>query len=80
MSDDSRFNLTEKGLAAFAKKCREQGGKTRAQAARDMNVAQTSIFNAEEKAAHGLRKLRVRMIERYSRYNVKGPVFILTLR
>jgi len=52
-------------------------GKTRARAARDMGVAQTSIFNAEESPHMSLLKLRIRMIEKYSPFKVSGPVFHL---
>jgi DNA-binding XRE family transcriptional regulator len=70
--------LTEKGLAAVAHRFREQAGKTRAQAARDMDVSQTSIFHAEESPELGLVKLRTRMIQKYSPFKVTGPVFYLT--
>ena len=42
-----------------------------------MEVSQTSIFHAEESPAKGLTRLRVKMIEKYSPYRVKGPVFFL---
>jgi DNA-binding XRE family transcriptional regulator len=64
-------------LAWLAKKYREQARKTRAEAAREMEVSQTSIFNAEETPAQGLTKLRIRMIEMYSGFKVVGPVFHL---
>ena len=69
--------VTEEGMAALAMRFREQAGKTRAQAARDMGVAQTSIFHAEESPIQSLLKLRVRMIEAYSPYRVVGPVYHL---
>jgi hypothetical protein len=69
------FNENE--LAQIAKRYREGVGKTRAQAARDMKVAQTSIFHAEESPDKSLGKLRTQMIEAYSRFNVIGPVFLL---
>ena len=69
--------MTEQTLAAVAKKFREQAGKTRAQAAREMKVSQTSIFQAEEMPEQALVLLRVRMIEAYSPFKVKGPVFYL---
>lgn len=64
-------------LAALAKRFRTKAKKTRAQAAREMRVAQTSIFHAEESPSLGLVKLRVRMIEAYSQFTVVGAVFIL---
>ena len=69
--------VTEQGMAALAKRFREQAEKTRAQAARDMGVAQTSIFHAEESPKQSLLKLRMRMIEAYSPYRVVGPVYHL---
>jgi DNA-binding XRE family transcriptional regulator len=68
---------TEGELAAVAKRFREQAGITRAQAARDMGVSQTSIFHAEESPEQALLKLRGRMVEKYSRFKVIGPVFHL---
>jgi DNA-binding XRE family transcriptional regulator len=68
---------SESGLVRLAKRYRKEAGKTRAQAAREMNVSQTSIFQAEEMPEHGLHKLRIRMIETYSRFKVVGPVFLL---
>lgn len=66
-----------KKLIALAKRFRKQAGKTRAQAAREMGVAQTSIFNAEENPKQSLVKLRMRMIEAYSSFGVTGPVYYL---
>lgn len=72
-----KTSFAEKELVALAKRFRRQAGRTRAQAARDMAVSQTSIFNAEETPEQGLTKLRVRMIEAYSAFRVVGPVFHL---
>ena len=69
--------VTEEGMAALAMRFRMQAKKTRAQAARDMGVAQTSIFHAEESPTQSLLKLRMRMIEAYSPYHVVGPVYHL---
>ncbi len=69
--------IPEAKLAALSKRCREQAEVSRAQAARDMGVSQTSIFQAEEMPAQALVKLRVRMIEMYASCKVTGPVFIL---
>ena len=69
--------FTEQNLAVVAMRFRKQANKTRAQAAREMGVAQTSIFNAEESPEQSLLKLRLRMIEAYSPYRVIGPVFLL---
>jgi len=67
----------EQDLAALAKRFRKQALIRRAQAARDMDVSQTSIFNAEETPEQGLTKLRTHMIETYSPYKVIGPVYLL---
>ena len=69
--------LAEKDLARLAKRFREGAKKTRAQAAREMDVSQTSIFNAEENPEQSLVKLRVRMIEAYSPFRIEGPLFFL---
>ena len=69
--------LTENDLLKAAKRFRKLSRTTRAQAARDMRVSQTSIFQAEESPREGLVKLRVRMIEKYSPYKVVGPVYLL---
>lgn len=69
--------VSEKHLARLSKRLREEAGKTRAQAARELGVSQTSVFQAEEKPEQGLLKLRIRMIEAYSRFKVRGPVFLL---
>ncbi len=70
--------LNDQDLTERAKRFRAQAGKTRAQAARDMKVAQTSIFHAEESPHKSLAKLRMQMIEAYSPYKVVGPVYFLT--
>jgi DNA-binding XRE family transcriptional regulator len=69
--------LTEREMASAAKRFRKEAKKTRAQAARDMRVSQTTIFNAEESPNQSLIKLRVRMIEKYSAFKVTGPFFLL---
>lgn len=67
-------------LSALAKRFRKKSGRKRAQAARDMGVSQTSIFNAEESPEQGLQKLRLRMIEAYSPFKVVGPGYWLKKR
>lgn len=69
--------LTEKNLAALAKQFRKKTGKSRSEAGRDMDVSHVSIFRAEENPEESLLKLRMRMIEAYSSFNVAGPVFYL---
>ena len=67
--------MCENDLAVLAKTFRRQASTTRAQAARDMKVSQTSIFNAEETPDQSLVKLRMRMIETHSKFKVRGPVY-----
>lgn len=74
--DLKRF-LTEKDLATLAKRYRKAAGKNRPQAARDLGVSHTSIFNAEENLNQSLTKLRIRMIEEYSPYEVVGAIYFL---
>ena len=69
--------MNENDLAVLAKTFRRQSHTTRAQAARDMKVSQTSIFNAEETPQQSLVKLRMRMIEAYSKFKIRGPVFLM---
>ena len=69
--------MEENDLAVHAKMFRRQASTTRAQAARDMKVSQTSIFNAEETFDRSLVKLRIRMIEAYSKFKIRGPVFLM---
>lgn len=69
-------SVTEADLLTLAKRFREQAGKTRAQAAREMGVSQTSIFNAEENPTQSLGRLRERMIEAYSPYQVVRRIFL----
>ena len=69
--------VAENELAAYAEKFRSAAGVTRAQASREMGVKQPSVFHAEESPALPYKKLRVRMIEAYSNYEVIGPVYLL---
>lgn len=69
--------LTEKDLAALAKRFRKQSGKTRAEAGRELGVSHVSIHRAEENPEMSLLKLRLRMIERYSPFKVIGPMYFL---
>jgi DNA-binding XRE family transcriptional regulator len=68
----------EDKLGALAKKFRQAARKTRAAAARELGVARPTIFQAEEEPEQGLLKLRKRIIEEYSEFEVSGPFYILT--
>jgi DNA-binding XRE family transcriptional regulator len=72
--------FSEGKLALLAKRFRKAALVTRAQAARDMKVSQTSIFHAEESPEQALTKLRIRMIEAYSAHKVVGPLFYVKSR
>jgi len=69
--------LTEHDLAAKAKEVRQATGKRKTVVARELGVAYPSVFNAEERPDMSLIKMRIRMIETYSRYKVVGPVYYL---
>jgi DNA-binding XRE family transcriptional regulator len=72
-----KIPVTEKELAAAAKKFRIASGKNRAQAARELGVARQAVIYAEEKPEKSFFKLRKRIIERYSPYKVVGPICFL---
>jgi hypothetical protein len=69
--------LKEKDLVALTKRLREESGKTRAQAGRELKVSHVSIHRAEENPEISLLKLRMRMIEKYSTFKVVGPLYLL---
>jgi DNA-binding XRE family transcriptional regulator len=69
--------LSEEDLAWLAKGCREKAGKSRFQASKELGVSHVSIHRAEENPQRSLTKLRIRIIEKYSSFKVKGPVFYL---
>ena len=69
--------IEEKKLGAVARKFREAADKSRAEAARELDVARPTIFQAEEEPEQGLTKLRKRIIEEYSDFEVVGPFYVL---
>lgn len=69
--------VDEQKLGSLAKQCREAAGKSRAEVARELKVARPTIFQAEEDPDQGLLKLRKRIIEAYSEYEVVGPMYLL---
>ncbi len=69
--------ITERDLLGLAKRFRRQAGKTRAEAARELGVSQTSIFNAEENPSQSLARLRERMIARYSPHKVVRRIILV---
>ena len=64
-------------LAGLAKQFREASGKTQTEAARELGVSGPAMFQAEENPRQSLHKLRKRIIETYSEYEVIGPVYLL---
>jgi DNA-binding XRE family transcriptional regulator len=67
----------EAELAALARRYRIAAGRNRAETARELGVARQAIIYAEDQPAKSFTKLRCRMIEVYSPYRVRGPVFLL---
>jgi hypothetical protein len=67
----------EEELAAVAKLFRILAGKTKRQATAELNVKRSSVQLAEENPEQSLTRLRIRLIEKYSRYRVIGPVYVL---
>lgn len=68
---------SEPELAVLAKKFREKSGKTKAQLARELEVTRATMQDVEERPERNLSKLRLRIIEKYSRFRVIGPVYLL---
>ena len=69
--------IEETALAALAKKYREAAGVSRTEASLEFDVARPTIFYAEEEPERGLHKLRKQIIEKYSQFEVIGPVYLL---
>jgi DNA-binding XRE family transcriptional regulator len=69
--------ISEKGLAALAKRFRQRAGVSKAEAARRLHVNRGTMQQAEEYPEVSLTKLRIRIIEKYSPFTVAGPVFLL---
>ena len=68
---------SEPELAGLAKQFREKSGKTKAQLARELEVTRPTMQDVEERPERNLTKLRLRIIEKYSRFRVIGPVYLL---
>ena len=69
--------VIEAELADLAREFRIAAGKNRAEAAREFGVARQAIIYAEDRPDKSFTKLRRRMIEAYSTFEVVGPVFQL---
>ena len=80
MQDNQQQLVTEAQLSSLAKKFREAAGKNRAETARELGVARPSVQQAEANPELSLFKLRKRIIEHYSTFEVEGPFFRLKER
>ncbi len=69
--------LQESELAALARDYRIASGKNRAEVARELKVGRQAVKYAEDCPEKSFTKLRCRMIEAYSPYRVRGPVFLV---
>jgi hypothetical protein len=69
--------IEERRLAEIAKAARLAAKKTKAAVGRELKVSRMTIHQAEEYPGVSLTKLRCRMIERYSDFQVVGPIFML---
>ena len=70
--------VPELKLASLAKQARLEADVTQVEAAQQLNVAQSSISNAENNPKRYLTKLRLEMIERYSGgYEAVGPFYVV---
>ena len=63
--------------AALAKQFRQQSGRKKADLARELGVARSTMQLAEENPEESLSKLRGRIIEACSPYKLRGPVYLL---
>lgn len=69
--------IEERRLAEIAKAARMAAKKTKAEVGRELKVSRMTVHQAEEYPDVSLTKLRCRIIERYSDFNVIGPIFVL---
>jgi hypothetical protein len=67
----------ESELGMLAKSFRQKAGKRIDEAALELKVGRPSVQLAEGDPEQSLTKLRIRMIEKYSPYQVVGRVFLL---
>lgn len=70
-------NVTEAALASLAKEFRAKSGRTKIEAAAELGVTRPTVQLAEENPEQSLTRLRIRMIETYSPYQVAGPYYRL---
>lgn len=70
----------ESDLVALAKMFREKSGKSKAQMARELGVTRATMQDAEEHPHRSMTKLRCRIIEACSSFQVAGPGYWLEKR
>jgi DNA-binding XRE family transcriptional regulator len=75
MTEKRMFREIE--LAALAKKFRQKSGKKKAVLGRELGVTRATMQDAEERPEVSLTKLRCRIIEACSLFEVHGPGFWL---
>jgi DNA-binding XRE family transcriptional regulator len=68
---------SEAELAALAKSFREKSGKKKAQLAREFGVTRATMQDVEERPEKNLTKLRCRVIESCSGFQISGPFYRL---
>jgi len=73
----TKRSYSEADLAALTKELRIKSGKSKADIARELRVARSSVQLAEENPEQSLTKLRIRIIEACSPFRVVGPAFWL---
>jgi DNA-binding XRE family transcriptional regulator len=70
----------EAELTALAKSFREKSGMKKAKLARELGVTRATMQDAEERPEKNLTKLRCRIIEHCSVFQVAGPAYWLKKR
>lgn len=73
----SKRLFSEIELAALAKQFRQASGKKKAQVARELGISRPTMQDAEERPEQSLTKVRCRIIEACSSFEVQGPAFWL---
>lgn len=64
--------ISRKDLAALARRAR--GTRTQSEVAEELGVSQAAVSQAESDVEESVDKLRIRMIETYLGFRVRGPV------
>ena len=67
-------------LTAFAKQCRLKSGKTKGEVAAALGVRHSSIQLAEDFPEQHLKRLRIRIIEACSDFELEGPLYRVVKR